>query len=548
MNKLIANKLIAFAVLMAQFNVFAAPLCAGKELSAKGVEVNGKTETKCEWRSFGDGCAVRYVLPEGARRISRELTEWTLPEGATVWFQVTDKDGFADYESLYESCRVGDIAKGRVLALPMTAKLEDGTYRMITEANVVDYTDLAVKYAGGGKFVAYFHADRKGFDQSGADVTPWRVMVKAKDLQTLFSCDIVRRLCPEAPADRAKAVRDRFAKPGRCIWQWLADGAPKLSEQRDWYDRTRALGYEYYLIDAGWRKWGNDETRWTKLKECIDYGKSIGVETFIWVHSKELMDAKSRRAYLAKTAESGAVGIKIDFMPQPDFKTMKWYEETLADTFAAGLVVDFHGAVKPTGRERFWPHELAREAIRGHEYHVTRYKRILPFEHDTILPFCRLVQGHGDFTPMVFEKKQLIHFTWARQLAQGMVYACPFLCFGDFPKNYQENPAVDLIRAMPSVYDETRVLPGSEIGECVALARRRGDEWFIAVENGGTPRTLEITLDFIKEDMSFVSYGDAADRLDAYKVSAGDVSPGSKLKAVMRKGGGFAARLVPKSR
>ena len=212
----------------------------------------------------------------------------------------------------------------------------------------------------------------------------------------------------------------------------------------------------------------------------------------------------------------------------------------------AGLVVDFHGAVKPTGRERFWPHELAREAIRGHEYHITRYNRVLPFEHDTILPFCRLVQGHGDYTPMVFEKSQLIHFTWSRQLAQGIVYACPFLCFGDFPKNYQTNPAADLIRELPSVYDETRVLPGSEIGECVALARRKGDEWFIAVENGAKPRTLEITFDFIKTEMTFVSYGDAPDRLDAYETACGDIAPGGKLKAVMRQGGGFAARLVPR--
>ena len=517
------------------------------ELSANGVEVNGKVETKCERRVFDDGIAIRYSLPDGARRISRELTEWRLPEDAVVWFQ-GDLNGFADYELPYESCKVGDLPVGRILSLPVTAKLPDGTYRMMTEANVVDYTDLALKYAGGGRFVAYYHADRDGFDQTGENTTPWRVMLVAKDIQTLYGSDIVRRLCPEAPAERAKAVRERFAKPGRCIWQWLPAGAPKFGEQKDWYNRTKALGFEYYLIDEGWRGWGDDVTRWEMLKECIDYGNSIGVKSFIWVHSNELMNPQARKAYLAKTVAAGAVGIKIDFMPPPSFRIMKWYEETLADTFDAGLIVDFHGAVKPTGRERFWPHELAREAIRGHEYHITRYNRVLPFEHDTILPFCRLVQGHGDYTPMVFEKSQLIHFTWARQLAQGIVYACPFLCFGDFPRNYQTNPAVDLIRALPSVYDETRVLPGSEIGECVALARRKGDEWFVAVENGAKPRTLEIALDFIKAEMSFVSYGDAADRLDAYEIIDGDVAPGGKLKAEMRQGGGFVARLVPKAR
>ena len=48
--------------------------------------------------------------------------------------------------------------------------------------------------------------------------------------------------------------------------------------------------------------------------------------------------------------------------------------------------------------------------------------------------------------------------------------------------------------------------------------------------------------------MSFVSYGDAADRLDAYEIIDGDVAPGGKLKAEMRQGGGFVARLVPKAR
>lgn len=515
------------------------------ELSANGVEVNGKVEAKCEWRRFDDGYAVRYALPEGARRIGRELTAWELPEDAVVWFQGTDRGGIADYEAPYESCKVGDIKQGRVLSLPVTAKLADGTYRMMTEANVVDYTDLAVKYAGDGKFVAYYHADRDGFDQSGESVTPWRVMLVAKDIQTLYGSDIVRRLCPEAPADRAKAVKERFAKPGRCIWQWLPAGAPKFHEQKDWYNRTKALGYEYYLIDEGWRGWGDDTARWAKLKECIDYGNSIGVKTFIWVHSNELMNPQARKVYLAKTLASGAVGIKIDFMPPPSFRIMKWYEETLADTFDAGLIVDFHGAVKPTGRERFWPHELAREAIRGHEYHITRYKRVLPFEHDTILPFCRLVQGHGDYTPMVFEKSQLIHFTWARQLAQGIVYACPFLCFGDFPLNYLNNPALGTIRSLAAVYDETRVLAPSEIGECVALARRKGSEWFVAVENGAEPREFDIPLDFLVGTFEASVFMDAADRLDAYATDFRVVRKGDVLHVAMREGGGYVAHLKP---
>ena len=510
-----------------------------------GVEVNGEWVTKTERREFADGYAERYVLPEGRRMIGGERTTWTLPKDATLWYQKMRAGDRGGYENPYETCAAGDVPEGILLALPVTAKLKDGTYLLITEADLVDYTDLVVKSRGGGMFVSEYHAETGPFEQTGRAVTPWRVTLIAKDLQTLATSDIVRRLCPEPPNDRA-ARAARFAKPGRCTWQWLPSGDPVYSEQKDWYDRTRALGFEYYLIDDGWKKWRDgDKDQWACLKAAIDYGKSIGVKTAMWVDSKEMTTAEARMDYLKKVKASGAVGIKIDFIPKCDVTWCRWYEETLRDTYDLGLFVDFHGCVKPTGREKTWPHELAREAIRGHEWHVTRYNRVLPFEHDTILPFCRLVQGHGDYTPMVFDPKQLIHFTWARQLAQGVIFSAPFLCFGDFPKNYLENPAVDFIKGLPSVYDEVRVLPGSEIGVCAAFAKRKGDVWYLAIENGATPRRLAVDLAFLKGSCRVEAYGDAPSRLDGYAKTAYCVSPKDTLQIDLQAGGGYAARICP---
>jgi len=459
------------------------------KLDASGVVVNGRTVGDAEWRHEPDGIAVRYRLPDGHRVISGENTTWTLPEGADCWYQVG-----AGYEEPYSWGKVHDVPKGAVLALPITFRLSDGTYRLITEANLVDYTDLAVVYEGGGRFTARYHAEKGPFEQTGANTTPWRVMIVAKDLNELFNCNLVRRLCP--PPTNAKSIA--LAKPGRAVWQWLPAGSPHYEDQKAWYDKTKALGFEYYLIDGGWKNWRDgDDDQWVCLEKTIAYGLKIGVKTAIWVHSRELASASERRTYLSKVAKAGAVGIKIDYMPPCDSKWCKWYEETLADTAAAGLFVNFHGAVKPTGRERTWPHELAREAIRGHEWHITRYHRILPPEHDTILPFCRLVQGHGDYTPVVFQKEQLIHFTWPRQLAQGVVMACPFLCFGDYPSNYLTSPMLEIIKSLPTTYDETIILPCSSIGNCVAMARRKGYRWFIAVENASQARTVEIDLSFL---------------------------------------------------
>ena len=501
-----------------------------------GVTVNGRVVNDVEWRHEADGEAFRYRLPQGKRVIASEDTVWTLPEDALCWYQV----GIEAYEMAYLSSRVRDVPQGKVLALPITFKLADGSYRLITEANLVDYTDLAVVYEGEGRFRAVYHAEKEPFEQSGADTTPWRVTIKAKNLNELYNCDLVRRLCPEPTNEKSKA----FHNPGRCIWQWLPAGDPVYAEQKDWYDKTAALGFEYYLIDDGWKNWRDGEKdQWACLKSAIDYGRSVGVKTAIWVDSKEMPTAEKRRAYLKKVVEAGAVGIKIDFMPPCDSKWCKWYEETLADTADLGLFVNFHGAVKPTGREKTWPHELAREAIRGHEWHMTRVNRVLPPEHDTILPFCRLVQGHGDYTPVVFQKDQLIHFTWPRQMAQGIVMSAPFLCLGDYPQNYLDSPMVEVIKALPATYDETIVLPGSEIGKCVALARRAGSRWFIAVENGAKERHVEFDLGFLGEGKwSVVSFcDDPSGRLDACERKARGVSSNDFVKLDLRGCGGFVA-------
>ena len=48
----------------------------------------------------------------------------------------------------------------------------------------------------------------------------------------------------------------------------------------------------------------------------------------------------------------------------------------------------------------------------------------------------------------------------------------------------QLTPALDYLRSVPTVWDETRVLPQSEIGKLVVMARRSGQDWYIAILNG----------------------------------------------------------------
>lgn len=520
-------------------------------LRAKGIHVNGSFLTTAESRDSEKVRAVRYVLPEGEKYIEKEDTIWALPLDAAIWYQSLrwgdwdeNPTWHAFYEAPFSTGHVADLQPGAKMSLPITARMSDGTYVLMTEANVVDFTDSAVEYAGEGRFVPAYYAEKGGAFKTTARTTPWRVLVKAADLNALGTTDVLRRLCPSPSAEVAARCR-KFVRPGKCVWQWLPDGDPKYNEQKKWYDQTRALGFPYYLVDDGWKVWRDgDKDQWDCLKRWIDYGKSIGVESFIWVDSKEMLTAEARRGYLDKVVAVGAVGIKIDFIPDPSREIMAWYEDTLADTLDCGLMTDFHGCVKPSGREKTWPHEIAREAIRGHEWQITRFNRTLPPEHDCILPFHRLVQGHVDYTPVVFEKKEIGPYSWPRQLAQGIVFSAPFLCFGDYPQNYLNNPMVEIIRAMEPVYDETRYLPGSEIGVCVVVAKRKGDTWFLAIENGAKERTLKLSLSFLKAEMKMLAFHDDPHRNDAAVREERLVNPGDEIEVKMRPAGGFVAMFL----
>ena len=71
-----------------------------------------------------------------------------------------------------------------------------------------------------------------------------------------------------------------------------------------------------------------------------------------------------------------------------------------------------------------------------------------------------------------------------------MVFTSPVMVYGGHPQSLLDSPAVDLIKSIPSVWDETRVLPPSAIGEAAVFARRSGERWFVGALNGLASRTL----------------------------------------------------------
>jgi len=307
------------------------------------------------------------------------------------------------------------------------------------------------------------------------------------------------------------------------------------------------LDFEYNLIDAFWeRNFGDDH--WQVLSELVEYGHARDAGIWVWQHSTNIRDGSTRREYFVKVKDAGAVGVKIDFFPPETEETIDYYEAILEDAWEHKLMVNFHGANKPTGRSRTWPHEMTREAIRGNEWQTTICGggRSLTPAHNAILPFTRFAQGHADFTPVIFNPEQLRGFTWPHQLAQAICYTSPVNFWCDKPDFYLSNPAVDLIREIPAVWDETKVLPGSDPGEVAAIARRTGEVWFVGVMNDIEPQEFEVDLSFLGEGKYKATLlANHPEDAVAYERSEETVTCGSRWNIHMTAAGGFVARIAP---
>lgn len=490
-----------------------------------------------EVRVFDDAVAYRYRVPgNGVRHVNGESSEWLVPVGTVLWSQNADN---SSYEARYTPNIVGQLPKNLKIMAPATLKFPNGLgYGMMSEANLVAYSDMSLEAVGTNCFQARFQYDREGWDLKGEILSPWRVTLLAADLNTLVNSDAIKNLCP-APAP--ELVNAPWIRPGRSIWHWLTGGAPKLAEQKGWIDGTKKIGYDYYLVDDGWRDWnGGGDNAWKALEEIVQYAKSQGVDIWAWVGASYVHDPKDRETYFKKAKSIGLVGLKIDFPNAPNLEWVNWYEETLRNAAAHQLMVDFHGAVKPTGRERTWPHEMTREGISGREQGKN------PTVHDTTLPFLRYVQGHADYTPTLLIPDRLNGSTFAHELSMAVVFTSPYLCMGDNPKRYLESQAEDVLKALPATWDETIVLPGSEAGEMAAFARRQGNQWFVGVINGSTPHREAYALNFLgKGAYKLIELADDPDRLDAFARSERTVTRKDVLTIPARKDGGYVAWLVP---
>jgi alpha-glucosidase len=525
--------------------------CNGVRVSVR--HAKSGTSYTVEARAFDDGVGFRTVVPGGDReRVADEATGFRVPAGSTLWYH----DLHGHYEGIHQTKPVDGVHAGEWAAPPVTVKLpEGGGYAAITEADLGGFAGMALQSVGDRAFAARLgHAHPASYPFTlrykgdvdrvarpaalkGTITSPWRVVMAAADLNALVNCDIVSNVSPPPdPAIFPEGPDTAWVKPGRAVWKFLDGGESTLDGMKEFSRLAGELGFEYHVVEGFWQRWTDPQ-----LRELVDDSKAHGVGIWVWKHSKDLRTPEAQASFFRKCEEAGVVGAKIDFFDHEAKEVVDLYPALLREAARHRIMVDFHGSNKPTGESRTWPNELGREGVYGLEHRPTRDLA----RHNTTLPFTRFLAGHADYTPVHFGARRR-ETSWAHQVATAAVLTSPLLVYAAHPKSLLDNPAVDMIKSIPSVWDETVVLPPSEIGEVAVFARRSGGRWFLAVLNGPTARTLRVPASFLGSGLFRASVvRDRPDDPAAVVLDSTTVTRDDSLTIDLRSGGGFIARLTP---
>lgn len=509
---------------------------------------------------IGSGNSHDYVMTE-------ERVEFNFTADHTCW-AVNHGNYRSSQENEYFERKLSGLTDQMVIGLPMTVQVSDDCYAAITEANITDYAGMYLKAdQSKGRFsVRSQLSPLPNETENGGKVnfkfphkTPWRVIMLGDAPGRLVESEIIMNLNePCAIADPS------WIQPGLSAWDHWWSGEVKVDNEtiKKYIDLASEMGWPYMVIDWQWYGMFNKpEADITKVAPQLDmpallaYAKKKDVRCWVWLYYTDINRADWEKA-CALYESWGIAGVKIDFMDSDDQEMVNWYHRIVKTAAAHHLMVDFHGSYKPDGFRRTYPNLVTREGVLGNEYNKWSL-RITP-EHMVTLPFTRMLAGPMDFTPGGFLNRTPEKFrnatpaevqgTRALQLAQFVVYDSPFTVVCDSPENYKGQEAVEFLKKVKTMWDDTRVLNG-QIGEFITTARRSGNEWFIGSMTNSETRTMEIELNFLGAGtykmVAFEDAPDAAINAENVMRTTRTVAKGDKIQLRMAPGGGFAAYLVP---
>jgi alpha-glucosidase len=544
-----------------------------------GTETAGR-QLDIIFRAYDSGIAFRYVLPRqpGIQRfvLSDEDTGFYFARKSAAFALYLE--GFTTpYEDEFRKIDLGEVDPGTIIGMPLLVHMEAGPWVAITEADLEDYAGMyitrAAKVPNGlaTKLSPLPGRPGQAVVATAPKSTPWRLIMLSQRAGGLIEAhDLVLNLNP------ANALGDiSWIEPGKTAWDWWsgdyatgADFKPGMNTATlEHYIQFAADHHlAYMLIDAGWARRSDAEHGWetadithwndnVDLPNVIAFARQRGVKVLLWMHWQSVKKQMAEAFPLFQ--KWGVSGIKIDFMNRDDQEMVNFYYQMAREAANHRLVVDFHGAFKPTGMRRTYPNQLTREGVLGMEYNKWSY-RDTPYHH-LILPFTRMLAGPLDYTPGCFNNAAEDQFeprnvnpmcqaTRAAQLAMYVVYFSPLQMLSDYPEDYDHSPGMDFLDQVPTVWDETRVLNGDP-SEYVTIARRKGSTWYIGSMTDWTPRDLDLDLAFLGPGhFHWKTYADGPNARENAKdltVSEGPLEATDDITIRLAPGGGWAAVVTP---
>jgi alpha-glucosidase len=86
--------------------------------------------------------------------------------------------------------------------------------------------------------------------------------------------------------------------------------------------------------------------------------------------------------------------------------------------------------------------------------------------------------------------------TRCAELAPLVCLESPIINAADHPSHYRDQPGLDFLKVVPTVWDDTRALDGA-VGEHVVIVRRNGTRWYLGALTDRNARELPVPLKFL---------------------------------------------------
>jgi alpha-glucosidase len=503
----------------------------------------GGREVHVRFRAYDDGVAFSFAIPgDGNVVVHAENSGITLSGDSLTYWGQSHPNNYG-----YES-RLGPVDGDR-MSNPVLAHLVDRNHFVLIGQAASYGTYVQTHFERSGSTFRYaFPMDQPRIDAVRIALpfqSPWRmIIVSPENPGKIVESYMVENLNPPTdPAllDPDGTVKD-WVRGGRVMWDFLAGDRDKPNM---WVDAAAEMGWEYYMADAGFaNRFGGDEG----VRKATAYAAEKGVGILGWAHTREFDTRDEAVATMAQYADWGLKGAKIDFFDHNtlDEEPRAWrdYEDTQRSLqmrdwiFQLGIdnqfLLELHGNMIPTGERRRYPHLMTLEGVHGME------KREANVQSDLTVPYIRNVMGPVSFTIIHFGRSKGSH---AHQMAMSVVYEAGLMIYAEHGEALLQWPGREMIKDVPSSWDETRFLDGLPSSHTI-IARRKGDDWFIGGMTGSA-RTASVALDFLRSGQEYDMLLFRDDTHTTMQREARRVNSATELSIPMLENGGFTLRLTP---